>query len=103
MKRKQTTEIQTDNEFVEMVHNKYCSAIKYAIKGILNNKRRYIDASVDENDIYSQVLLALIEKGYAKKLQQEGTTKTATLRACKCADRTLDAPADLKPYAAKQE
>jgi hypothetical protein len=86
MKRKQlTTLILSDSDFVEMVHNTYLTPIKNSIRGVLNNKRAYIDASVDENDIYSDVQLALLTKGYAAKLQQPGTTATATLRSRLCA------------------
>jgi hypothetical protein len=69
------------NLFLEMVHQNFCGTIKNTIRAILNQKRRYLDASVDENDLYSQVLLALIEGNYADKFKQPGTTATATLKA----------------------
>jgi hypothetical protein len=71
--------ILSDHDFVEMVHNTYLTPIKNSIRGA------YIDASVDENHIYSDVQLALLTKGYAAKLQQPGTTATATLRSRLCA------------------
>ncbi|MGA8087672.1 MAG: hypothetical protein WCA10_10220 [Terracidiphilus sp.] len=75
------TEAIEANLFLEMVHQNYCGPLKTTIRAILNQKRRFLDASVDENDLYSDVLLALIRGGYADKLQQPGTTATATLKA----------------------
>lgn len=73
-----------ENLFLELVHQKYCGTLKSTIRGILNRKRRFLDASVDENDLYSDVLLAIITSGFADKLQQPGTTATATEKARLC-------------------
>lgn len=65
--------------FLEEVHNKYRSDIKAAIRMILNEKRSFMDASVDEEDIYSELLLALWR--YAASFAKPGTASLKT-RLC---------------------
>jgi hypothetical protein len=74
-------ELSTENAlFLQEVDHRYRGIIKNTIRGILNNRRKYMDASVDENDLYTEFLFVVAK--FADKLRQPGTVPLeARLRA----------------------
>jgi hypothetical protein len=62
------TETLDSNAFVELVHINYESTLKKKFRGFVIQKRSYMDASVDEDDLY-QSMLAVLPR-YAESLQQ---------------------------------
>jgi hypothetical protein len=57
-----TETIVTTDALFEQIHKKYQSTLTNVIRGILNRKRRYMDASFDENDLYSELLQLILKE-----------------------------------------